>query len=220
MALARGLVVPLTDQQRVKRALYLAGELPITALDVFVRKENAPEVCPVLFYRLDYPNGGEDPTAPDPAARWSKPKTTFVNRTLDCQAAKAWIQGYDRYQPIRAVHVWGGRLNCDSELIEAEHHGKCFEILDAPIPGCFVNYGSVDYDHDGDRDRVGHTETVIEVPPVWDPENPDCWRALQTVGARGVSGRTNQRYNGLAFFGNDKHGVPKNARFLRSIMRP
>lgn len=220
MTLARGIVVPLTPHQRVKRALYLAGEVTIHELDAFVRKESAPEVCPVLFYRLEYPNGGEDPTAPDPAARWKKPGSTFVNRTVDCQGAKAWIQGYDRFQPARGAHIWGGRFNCDSELIEAAQFGRCFEFIDAPEPGCFVNYGSVDYDHDGDRDRVGHTETVIEVPSIWDPDNRDCWVALQTVGARGVDGRTNQRYNGLAFYGRDKRGIPKDAKFLRSIMKP
>jgi hypothetical protein len=220
VTLARGIVVPLTSHQRVKRALYLAGEVTIHELDVFVRKDGAPEVCPVLFYRLDWPNGGVDPTAPDPAARWSKPGTTFVNRTLDCMAASAWCGGFDRFQPTRGSHVWGGRFNCDSMLIDALEKARCFEVIEAPERGCIVVMVSVDYDHDGDRDRVGHTETVIEVPPVWDPDNRDCWAALQTVGARHVDGRSNQRYNGLAFYGRDKRGIPKDAKFLRSIMKP
>lgn len=221
MTFHRGLVVPLTPEQRRNRALYLAGELPIEALDVFVRKEHAPTFCPLLYYRLEYPNGGVDPTAPDPAARWSKPGSSFINRTLDCFAAACWCAGFDRVQPVRARHVWDGHLNCDSMLLEALGAGRCFEIRPVPERGDMVVYASEDYNDDGERDRVGHIETMVEVPAQWDPKNPACWAAIQTVGARGrQKGRANKRYNGSAFFGVDAHGVAKEAKFVRSIMKP
>lgn len=220
MTLARGLVVPLTADQRVRRALYLAGEATLSELDVFVRKENAPESCSVLYYRLEYPNGGVDPTAPDPGARWSKPGSAFVNRTADCMAGVAWVGGFDRYQPQRGIHIWGGRFNCDSMLIEATSSARCFEQLDAPEPGCIVVYGSEDYDHDGDRDRVGHTGTVVSVPSVWDPDNRECWAQLGVVDIAGRTGRANCRTTGLTWFGRDRRGMPKNSRFLRSVMKP
>lgn len=216
----RGLVVPLTSDDVVNRALYLAGELSLHDLDDHVRKEGAPEDCPVLFYRLEFPNGGTDPTAPDPGARWSKPGSTFVNRTADCVAGVAWCSGFDRFQPERAAHVWEGRLNCDSMLIEALDHGRCFEVLDRPEPGCIVVYGSRDYDSDGRRDRVGHTAIVTSVPAEWDAAARECWAGLGVVDIAARSGRANARANGTTWFGNDKRGERKDSRFLRSIMEP
>lgn len=218
--LTRGLVVPLTAAQRVKRALYLAGEATLSDLDQFVRKEGAPETCPVIYYRLEYPNGGVDPTAPDPAARWSKPGSKFVNITADCFAAAAWIGGFDRFQERRASHVWGGRLNCDSMLIDANEKGRCFVFIEHPEPGCMVAYESEDYDGDGDRDRVGHIGTVVSVPSIWDPTNRECWAQLGVVDIASRKGRANCRTNGLTWFGRDRRGYPKNSKFVRSVMRP
>lgn len=218
--MTRGLVLPLTAEQRVKRALYLAGEITIRELDGFVRKAGAPDICPVIYYRLEFPNGGTDPTAPDPAARWTKPNKDFINITADCMAAVAWIGGFDRLQRERGAHVWGGRFNCDSMLIDALEYGRCFEVLPAPEPGCIVVYDSEDYDHDGTRDRVGHTGTVVRVPSVWDPSARECWAQLGVVDVALRSGRANCRTNGLAWFGRDRRGYMKNSKFLRSIMTP
>jgi hypothetical protein len=200
--------------------MYLAGEATLAELDVFVRKENAPETCPVIYYRLEYPNGGTDPTAPDPAARWSKPGSKFVNVTADCYAGAAWICGFDRFQERRGSHVWGGRFNCDSMLIDALGKGRCFEVLDQPEPGCMVVYESQDYDHDGDRDRVGHIGTVVSVPSVWDYDNRECWAQLGVVDIAQRGGRANCRTTGLTWYGCDRRGIPKSSRFVRSIMKP
>jgi hypothetical protein len=216
----RGLVVTLTPDEVVARALYLAGELTLPEVDDQIRREDAPDECPVLYYRLEYPNGGTDPTAPDPGARWSKPGSAFVNRTADCVAGVVWCSGFDRFQPERAAHIWGGRLNCDSMLIEALNHGRCFEILDRPNPGCIVVYDSQDYDGDNHRDRVGHTGIVTSVPAEWDPSARECWAELGVVDIAARSDRANARANGVTWFGQDRRGHDKNARFLRSTMQP
>lgn len=216
----RGLVVSLTPDEIVNRALYLVGELTLSDIDDEVVKDGAPEDCPVLYYRLEYPNGGTDPTAPDPGARWSKPGSTFVNRTADCVAAVAWCSGFDRYQPDRAADVWGGRLNCDSMLIEATQYGRCFEILDRPEPGCIVTYGSEDYDGDGQRDRVGHTGIITSVPAEWDAAARECWADLGVVNIAASAARANSRAVGTTWFGNDRRGHAKQSVFLRSIMEP
>lgn len=218
--MTRGAVVPLTAEQRVKRALYLAGKITIDELDAYVRKDGAPRTCPVIYYRLEYPNGGTDPTAPHPAAIWSKPGSSFKNCTADCFAGAAWVGGFDRVQPARAAHVWDGHLNCDSMLIEAEHHGRCFELLEQPELGCMVVYASEDYDRDGKRDRVGHVGTVVSVPAAWNPNDRECWAQLGVVDIAGRSGRANRRTNGLTWFGRDRYGRPKNSRFVRAIMKP
>lgn len=215
----RGLVVDLNSDQRVTRALYLAGERSLHELDFAIRKEGAPELCPDLFYRLEYPNGGTDPTAPDPGARWKKAGSQFVNRTIDCQAGVMWIEGADRYQPVRGGHVWGGRFNCDSMLIEATEYKQCFVILPEPELGCIVVYGSEDYDGDGERDRVGHTGAVVSLPAHWDPTKRQSWEDLGVVDCAGRKGRSNKRTTGLTWFGNDRRGVPKDSKFLRMIMK-
>lgn len=223
----RGLVVELTADQKVRRARYLAGEMSIDMLDFAVRKDAYQQLagvpdgyCPDLFYRLEFPNGGTDPTAPDPAARWSRPGSKFVNRTLDCFAGMCWVEGFDRLQEKRAARVWEGRLNCDSMIIEATHYRECFEILPEPELGSIVAYESVDYDHDGDRDRVGHTGVVVRLPRKWDPSRRECWEELGVVdcASRGAS-RSNKRTTGLTWYGNDKHGRPKDSKFLRMIMK-
>jgi len=202
--MTRGVVLALTDEQRVARAVYLASKQ-----------------CPDIYYRLEYPNGGTDPAAKDPGARWSKPGSTFVNVTADCIAGAAWCGGWDRYQPIRFAHLYDGSINCDSMRFDIEGPGKCFERIDRPEPGCMVVYGSVDANGDGHRDRVGHIGTVVAVPLEWDPKEYDCWKRVKVVD---IAARTPQRANqyttGLTWFGYDRDGVPKDSWFVRSIMQP
>jgi hypothetical protein len=208
----------LTAEQIVARARYLAGETASDQLDEFVR--DAAAQCATIYYRLEYPQGGDDPTAPDPASRWSKPGSNFVNVTADCVAGIAWCSGFDRLQPERAGRVWGGRLNCDSILIEANEYGACFEFLEAPEPGAIVVFGSIDYNRDGERDRIGHIGIVTDVPAEWDRAARECWEALGVVDIAGRSGRANMRTSGLTWWGNDRQGVAKDSKFLRSLMEP
>lgn len=140
----RGAVVPLSDTQIVNRWLYLAGLRKIDDLDPYVRTDGAPQICPALYYLLHDHNGGKDPTAPDPADRWSNPGSTFVNRTADCVAGALWGVGADRCQPQRAGHIpcYQGWLNTDSMRWEARQVGRCFRIVPRPEPGTIVVYGS------------------------------------------------------------------------------
>jgi len=199
----RGKVIPLTGAQRAARARWLASD-----------------AAPTIYYRLDYPNGGADPEAADPAARWSHPGSTFVNVTADCMAGAAWCAGFDRYQPVRFKHIYDGYINCDSIRLDIAGPGACFERLDAPEPGCMILYGSLDYDGDGRRDRVGHIGTVTDVPAAWRPDDRACWKALGVVDIAARKGRANARTTGDVWFGLDRRGKPKNAWFARSIMRP
>jgi hypothetical protein len=133
----RGLVVPLTAEQRVQRMLYLAGEAPLDSLDPFVRKAGAPQDCPSLTYRLRLFNGGKDPTAPDPST--PDPSTPFMGfRFCDCSGAGAWTQGHDRYQPKRAAHVYKGWLNTNSKIADALGARRCFVPVDRPTPGDII----------------------------------------------------------------------------------
>ncbi len=198
----RGVVLNLTPEEVAARARYLASSR-----------------CAHIYYRLEYPNGGTDPSAVDPAARWRANPQGQINVTADCIAGAAWCGGWDRFQPIRGAHVWEGRFNCDSIRIEVSQYGKCFERLERPEPGAMLVYGSVDYDRAGDRDRVGHVGTIMEVPLEWDEIEPSCW-SLLTVCEIGSGGtRANRVTSGIKWFGKDRRGIPLDTWFVRSIMR-
>jgi hypothetical protein len=196
-------VLDLDADQRVARAQYLAS----------------PQ-CETIYYRLDYPNGGTDPTAKDPGARWSRPGSTFTNITCDCMGGAAWIAGFDRYQPERFKHIYDGYINCDSIRMDIASGGRCFRRLARPEPGCMVMYGSVDYDGDGRRDRVGHIGTVISVPPDWDERAASSWQKLQIVDVAARAGRANAMTTGMPWFGMDRRGVAKDSWFVVSTMKP
>ncbi len=203
----RGLVCGLTLEQVRQRALYLAGETTIDRLDWYVRKEDAPMSCPTGYYLLKEYNGGKDPTAPDPFARWKKPGSTQVNVTADCIGGAAWCGGFDRFQEKRFAHIYGGWINTDSMIQDASGPAKCFELLDRPLPGCFVVFKSGDAGH-----AVGHIGTVVDVPLEWDPNERECWKALGVVDVASRVGRANKRRDGSAWF--------RVGRFIQSVMRP
>jgi hypothetical protein len=206
--MTRGLVVPLTLGQIATRARYLAGEVQGHELDEFVR---SPAVeCPALFYRLAYPNGGTDPTAPDPAARWSNPGSTFVNITADCIGGASWCGGWDRKQPMRFAHLYSGSINTDSMLLDARGERRCFEPVDRPAPGLFVVCASGSPGH-----KVGHIGTIVSVPAEWDAKLRECWEAIGVVdvASRGAGVRANKRTTARGWFGTG-------ALFVHSIMKP
>ncbi|MGE3453691.1 MAG: hypothetical protein AB7O24_01130 [Kofleriaceae bacterium] len=214
-----GTILLLTQQQRANRARYVGGQLPLSALDAFIRKEGAPEMCPAGYYREPFPNGGFDPCAPDPFARWSFPGKTFVNVTCECIAAAMWIQGVSRKCPDH-FPLWGGRMNCDSIRMEAATTARCWLRLERPEVGCVIVYGSVDQDRDGQRDRTGHIMVATEVPAEFDPRYRECWAAIRgvDVAARGEH-RANMPTTGIGWFGADRYG-PKDSWFLRCVMKP
>lgn len=218
--LVRGVVLGLTDQQIVKRALYLAGKLAIGSLDAHVRKTGAPIMCPDIYYLLKGYNGGKDPTAPDPADRWSKPGSTFVNRTCDCSGGDAWMSGNDRYQPkrMRPSIGYDGWFNTDSMIMDAmlplkPGEKRCFEADPQPTPGRSIVCQSGSYGH-----TIGHIGKITNYsgdPSKFDPADPACWKAIEVVdvSAVGAGKRANLMRTGAGWY---KTG----ALFLRSVMVP
>jgi hypothetical protein len=247
--MTRGLVVPLTSDQRVARLRYLAGKVPLGALDTFVL-ENLPSAtdmlrngyqgdaltiargleldghhheargylvahadsiwCPPIFYLLEQHNGGKNPLAADPADRWIKPGGINVNRTCDCSGAQAWAHGFDRYQPVRAAHVYQGWLNTDSKMIDASGPRRCFEPVDRPEPGTIIVCMSGSRGH-----RIGHEGGVVAYNGVeWDPERLECWDLIDVVDVAALGPqRANTQRTGRGWW---KTG----AMFLRPIMQP
>lgn len=176
----RGVVLALDADQRVQRARYLASD-----------------ECVAGYYLLKEHNGGKDPTAPDPFDRWSKPGSTFVNRTADCIGGAAWCGGFDRYQPKRFAHIYDGWINTDSMLLDARGPSLCFTELGSPEPGCFVVCKSGSRGH-----KVGHIGTVVDVPAEWDPDERECWDALGVVdvASTGAGVRANTLRTGRGWF--------------------
>lgn len=211
--MSRGLVVPLSQAQVLARARYLAG-LPgatLETLDEHVRKDGAPSECPTIYYRLKGFNGGKDPTAPDPATRWSERDEHGVVHpriTSDCIGGASWCGGWDRFQPGRFPHLYDGWINTDSMRMDARGPMRCFIRLARPEPGCYVVFASGAGGH-----AVGHIGTVIDVPLEWDESERDCWRRLGVVDVAARSGRANKLTTGLAWFDHD-------AWFIRSTMKP
>ena len=200
--MTRGLVVPLTSQQVVARALYLAGEVPGTALDEFVRQPFLE--CPTLLYRLPYPQGGDDPTAPHPTH--TDPDGTHH---ADCMAGAAWCGGFDRKQAVRFAHLYGGSINTNSMILDAIGAAKCFVSVGRPEPGSFIVCKSGSPGH-----RVGHIGTVVGYRLAeWDPTVRSCWAAIEVVDIAGRTGRANKRTTGIGWRGTG-------ALFVRSIMQP
>lgn len=223
--MTRGVVVQLTDQEIVNRALYLAGELTADHLDEHVQwwpPSTAGYIpppaahCEDIYYLLREHNGGKDPTARSPADHWSFPDHDFTNVTSDCVGGGAWCGGWDRYQPARFGHVPGydGWINTDSALWDARGPRRCFVPADRPEPGSHVVCESGSLNH-----AIGHWGVVVKYGLAeWDPKVAECWHAIEVVnvaayhGDKGQPARANRRTTGAGWFGTG-------AMFLRSIMK-
>jgi hypothetical protein len=221
----RGVVVPLTTEQIVKRALYLAGKATVDDLDEWVRKDNAPRECPAIYYLLTDHNGGKDPTAPDPADRWSNPGSSFVNITCDCSGGNSWMHGFDRYQPnrMRKSIGYGGWFNTDSKIRDVRmslppSEKRCFKVAGGdyfergrPEPGAILTCESGSPGH-----RIGHEGCVVAYHGAeWDPKSRDCWALIDVVdvSAQGAGRRANLLRTGIGWYGTG-------AWFLHSVMEP
>lgn len=210
----RGQVLPLMGSDRLNRMKYLGKLIEINQLDKFVTKfldsgAPAPAMCPDIYYLLKDYNGGKNPTASDPATRWKKPFSNFLNITCDCIGGMAWCGGFDRYQPIRFSHIYDGWINTDSMRQDAAGPAKCFRRLDKPEPGCFVVYDSAAVSY-----KIGHIGGVIEVPGSYDPKERDWWKALKVVD---VASRTPHPANAV---GTGLTWYNKDAWFIVPTMQP
>lgn len=167
------------------------------------------------YYLLKDHNGGKDPSADDPFDRWSAPGHTFVNRTADCIGGASWCGGFDRYQPDR-FSLYDGWINTDSMLAEAKGVAQCFELLSAPVPGCFVvaRTGAPGFN------ACGHIGTVYAAPPadLWRVDDGDLWKRvlITDVAARGTQ-RANTSHSAEWWMAAVRAG---SGAFVRSIMTP
>lgn len=193
--MTRGIVLPLTAQQRVTRMKWLAQQVALDALDSYATGyhvagyEHDRDRCCDGYYLLKDHNGGKDPTAIDPFDRWTKDGGTTINRTADCIGGMVWCGGFDRYQPKRFDHLYDGWINTDSMLMDARGPAKCFRLLKQPELGCFVVFASGSGGH-----AIGHIGGVISAPDVW--HNDDAsWKALRTVDMAARSGPGNREGN-------------------------
>lgn len=211
----RGIVVKLTREQIVTRAMYLAGRARLEDLDQHVRKEDAPSECPTIYYLLKGHNGGKDPTASDPSDRWSNPGSTFVNVTCDCSGGNAWMHGFDRFQPKRFSHIYDGWINTDSKMMDASGPQKCFRSVGRPEPGTIIVYKT--HKRNG-KTIIGHEGTVVGYRgdlSKWDPKVRKNWSLIDVVdvSARGAGQRANLLRDGSWWYGVD-------SMFLESVMVP
>lgn len=209
--MTRGLVLPLTQEQVAARARYLAGLAIASALDPYVR---APAMhCVEGYYQLKDHNGGKDPTAADPFDRWpfqAKDGSWLTAITADCIGGAAWCGGFDRFQPIRFSHIYGGWVNTDSMLMDARGPAKCFVEVDRPEVGCFVVCKSGSRGH-----VVGHIGTIVSVPAEWTRKERECWKAIGVVdvASTGSGNRANTLRTGVGWY-------DTNAGFIKSVMQP
>jgi hypothetical protein len=81
--------------------------------------------------------------------------------TADCSGFVAWCLGYDRYQPD-LFSTYGGWVSVDSAIIDARTSRQWFDLTEKPQAGDLIAYPSIDVNHDGSRDRVGHIGMVVE----------------------------------------------------------
>jgi hypothetical protein len=167
----RGVVLPLTDEQRLARMRYLGGETDGQSLDRWL--SSTPLNCPDLYYMLRNHNGGKSPTAPDPADHWTDGGQT--NRTVDCIGGMAWCGGWDRYQPVRFSHIYDGWINTDSMIQDARGPRKCFLPVDAQL-GAYVVCQSGSPGH-----KIGHIGGIVELPENFDVKKREDWIATKIV---------------------------------------
>lgn len=194
---ARGVVVSLTPDEIADRARRLGDPSFVAG-----------------YYLLQEHNGGKDPTAADPFDRWSKPGSTFVNRTADCIGGASWCAGFDRYQPVRFAHLYDGWINTDSMLEDANGPAKCFAVLDAPVAGCFLvaPTGAPGFV------ECGHIITIHTVPADFAIDSYASWQALRgtDVAMLGAGVRANTTHDATWWFAARHQG----AKFVRSVMTP
>lgn len=212
--MSRGRVLPLTQQERVQRMLYLVGDVPLHTLDNSIDKR--PQVvlafdgygsnvtpsaihCASGYYLLKEHNGGKNPRAVDPFDRWTNEGSRFINRTGDCISAAAWTGGWDRFQPVNFKHIYEGWINTDSMILDCHGAQKCFVPLAEPEDGCYIVCASGAPGH-----KVGHIGCIPHAPKSgFDKKDKKAWEALKVVNiaSMGAGNRANVWTTGRGWFG-------------------
>lgn len=118
-------------------------------------------------------SGGRDPRAPDPFGTYQASAGEDPARAhrrllrgrvwIDCSGFVAWCLGISR-------KLAGGAWFYTDRIVADARRQLAFDDLgyrvpvDQVRPGDVVAYGSIDRDHDGKRDKIGHTGLVVAVP--------------------------------------------------------
>lgn len=138
----------------------------------------AREIAALPFTRYRLGTGGRDPHA---ALPW-----TGQPPAADCVGFVMWALGVDRYQPwvpTGMIHSYGGWMNCDSALADAQGPGVVWELVDKPQPGDLVVYGRRP---GGGHGHVGIiTECLVDTSTwtanLWRRSYPMRWRFLRKL---------------------------------------
>lgn len=205
-----GAIRPTTRAEAVARARLMCG-------DAGAR----------IVYRLKDHSGGRDPFAPDCASHWRTLINLIAVASCDCAGFVAWCLGYDRYQPDAFMPGSGWDwINCDSMIADARGPQTFYEELIAtgeplrdqrPLPGDVVVFPSIDLDHDGSRDRVGHTGIIVAVAPTWTPGD---WRSLRVAHCSSGNGRRAiAETSGAPWAGRERFRGLTNPRWTSTILR-
>lgn len=118
-------------------------------------------------------SGGRDPRAADPfgtyQARAGEDPARAHRRLLlgrvwiDCSGFVAWCLGIAR-KLSNGAWFYTDRIVADARRQLAFEDLGYRVPVDQVRPGDVVAYGSIDRDHDGKRDKIGHTGIVVAVP--------------------------------------------------------
>jgi len=131
--------------------------------------------------------GGRNPGAATPETTRTFPGGT--KRTgSDCIGFVAWCSGFDRFN--ESFPLYGGWINTDSSLgvwngTRWNPIDRFFRLVTTPVAGCWVVYPSIDLDHDGKRDRIGHVGIVSDVSG-WESRK---WDGIKVIHCSAVAYR-------------------------------
>ena len=136
----------LTDDEIANRAELLAGPW-----------------SPTIWYFLDAEkgtrSGGRDPSARDCATHW-KDGNGKKWATTDCVGLACWAAGIPRV--LKRFKQYGGRINTDSMILDAEDTQSVFRRAARPHRGCFIVMPGR-FDENGKRISPGHVGIITGV---------------------------------------------------------
>ncbi len=197
--------------------------IPLTPKQVLIRARAVvkKEYC---NYRLRWPNGGSDPSAPRPCVK-AKPDDLYYG--MDCMGFVAWCSGFPRKPMAGQIPLFtdtpsvrGGWINTDSMYEEAEGFerypgGEWFDIQFTPEEGDIVVYHSRSARF-LNNPKVGHTGIVSYVPPVFSAWYDNWFKDIKVIHCS----LGNNRKFGPGKAVQETSGLPwknKNSLFLRFI---
>lgn len=153
-----GVPGPLSPKPKIELVNWIPGLLPNDVEERWMHMSTLP-----IGYVLGA--GGKDPHASDPR---SEKDGKFG---LDCTGGDSYASAIARFQ--KNFPLYGGWINTDSIVADARGDQVLFELLDKPVRGCGLVFCGIDFDHDGDRERIGHKAWVSAIDPSFDPKHPD-----------------------------------------------